>query len=160
MSNIEYRPVIKFFTQKGLNATEISKQLDSVYKDNVSSYRIIAKWLAEFKELERAFEDSSRTRRSSTITTDENIGTIQRIIVRDRQISVRRLAYELPITTTTVYEIMSNHLGMKKVCTRWTPKLLTPIQHANRVDCYQELLQESEVNPNNYFHRIVIGDEI
>ena len=160
MSNIKYRLVIKFFTQKGLNATEISKQLDSVYKDNVSSYRIIAKWLAEFKELERAFEDSSRTRRSSTITTDENIGTIQRIMVRDRQISVRRLAYELPITTTTVYEIISNHLGMKKVFTRWTPKLLTPIQHANRVDCCQELLQESEVNPNNYFHRIVIGDEI
>ena len=102
--------------------------MDSVYKDNVSSYRIDAKWLAEFKELERAFEDSLRTRRPSTIITDENIGTIQRIIVRDRQISVRRLAYELPITTTTtVYEIMSNHLGMKKVCTRWTPKLLTSI---------------------------------
>ena len=50
--------------------------------------------------------------------------------MHDRQISVRRLAYELPIpttTTTTVYEIMSNHLGMKKVSTRWVPKLLTPI---------------------------------
>ena len=54
---------------------------------------------------------------------------------------------------------MSNHLGMKKVSTRWVRKLLTPIQRVNRVDCCQELLQESEVNPDNYFHRFVIGDE-
>ena len=54
---------------------------------------------------------------------------------------------------------MSNYLGMKKASTRWVPKLLTPIQRANRLDCCQELLQESEVNPDNYFHRIVTGDE-
>ena len=79
----------------------------------------------------------------------------------DRQISLRRIAYELIIPTTTVYEIISNHLGMKKVSTRCEPALLTPIQHANRVDRCQELLQESEVNSdNNYFHRIATGDEI
>ena len=54
---------------------------------------------------------------------------------------------------------MSNHLGMKKVSTRWIPKLLTSIQRANHVDCCQELLQENEVNPDNYSDRIVTGDE-
>ena len=55
---------------------------------------------------------------------------------------------------------MSNDLDMKKVSTRWVPKLLSPIQRANHVDCCQELLQESEVNLDNYFDCIVIGDEI
>ena len=59
MSNTEYRPVIKFFTQKDLNATEISKELDSVYEDDASSYRTITKRVVEFKEPERAVEDSS-----------------------------------------------------------------------------------------------------
>ena len=72
---------------------------------------------------------------------DENIQAMERIVIGDWQISVRRLVYELAIPTTTVYEIMSNHLGMKKVSTRWLPKLLTPIQHANYVDCRQEPLQ-------------------
>ena len=54
---------------------------------------------------------------------------------------------------------MNNHMGMKKVCTRWVPKLLTPIQRANRVDCCQELLQLSEVNPAKFFDCIVTGDE-
>ena len=80
--------------------------------------------------------------------------------MRGRQISVRHLAYELPIPTTTVYEIISNHSGMKKVLTRGVPKLRTSIQRANRVDCCQELLQESKVNPDKYFDRIVTGDEI
>ena len=48
--------------------------------------------------------------------------------MRDRQISVRRVAYELGIPKTTIHEIMNNHMDMKKICTRWVPKLLTPIQ--------------------------------
>ena len=44
--------------RKGLNAADINKELDSVYMDDASSYYIVAKWLAEFKEPGRAFEDS------------------------------------------------------------------------------------------------------
>ncbi len=50
MSNIEHRAVMKFFTRKGLNATEISKDLDNVYKGSAPSYLTVAKWMAEFKE--------------------------------------------------------------------------------------------------------------
>ena len=57
----------------------------------------------------------------------------------------RRVAYELAIPTTTVYEIISNYLSMKKISTRWVPKLLAFIQHANHVDCCQELLQECKM---------------
>ena len=79
--------------------------------------------------------------------------------MRDRQISICRLAEELPISKATIHEIMNNHMGMKKVCTRWEKKLLTPIQRANRVDCCQELLQQSEVNPAKFFDSVVTGDE-
>ena len=135
MSNIEHRAVIKFFTRKGLNAIEISKELDNVYKDSAPSYRTVAKWVAEFKDPERGFEDAPQMGHPSTITADENIKTIERIVMRDRQISVRRLAEELGIPKTTIHEIMNDHMGIKKVCTRWVPKLFTPIQRANRVHC-------------------------
>ena len=79
--------------------------------------------------------------------------------MRDRQTSVRHLAEELAIPKTVIHEILDNQLGMKKVCTQWIPKLLTPIQPTNRVDCYQEFLKESEVNPAKFFDCIVTGDE-
>ena len=155
MSNIEHRTVIKFFTRKGLNAIELSKELQNVYKNSAPSYRTVAKWVAEFKDPECAFEDASRMSRPSIITADENIEAVERIVMRDRQISIRRLAEELAI----IHEIMNNHMGMKKVCTQWIPKLLTPIQCTNRVDCCQELLQQSEVNPVKFFHCIITDDE-
>ena len=160
MSNIENRPVIKLLTRKDLNATDISEELDSVYKDHAPSYYTVGECVAAFKKRERAFEGSPRTGRPFTIITDQNIEAVERIVMRYRQISVCRLAYELAIPTKIVYEITGNHLSMKKASTRWVSNLLTPIQCANRVDCCQELLQESEVNSDHYFHRIVIGDEV
>ena len=144
MLNIEHRVVIKLFTQKGLNTTEISKELDNVYKNSASSYRTVVNWVTEFKNPERAFEDAPRMGRPSTIIADEDIEAVEQIVMRDRQVSARCLAEELAI----IHEVMDNQLGMKKVCTRWILKLLTPIQRVNRVDCCQELLQESEVNPD------------
>ena len=111
--------------------------------------------MAEFKDPEHGFEDAPRMTRPSTITADENIEAAERIVMRDRQVSIRPLAEEL----TIIHEIMNNHMDMKKVWTRWGPKLLIPIQSANRVDCCQELLQQSEVNPVQFFHCIVTGDE-
>ena len=77
--------------------------------------------MTEFRNPERAFEDAPRMGRPSTITADENIEAVEWIVMRDRQISIRRLAEKLPI----IHEIMNNHMGMKKVCTQWIPKLFT-----------------------------------
>ena len=159
MLNIEHRAVIKFSTWQGLNTTKISKELDNVCKDSAPSYRTVAKWMAEFKDPERAFEDAPRMDYPSTITANENIEAVERVVMPDRRISIRRVAYELGIPKTTIHEIMNNHMDMKKVCARWVPKLFTPIQPANRVDCCQELLQESEVNPAKLSDCIVIGDK-
>ena len=82
MSNIHRSS--SFFTRKGLNATEISKHLNSVYKDDAPSYCTIAKWVTEFKELERTFEDSPRTNHPSTLATDKNTEAVERIVIRDR----------------------------------------------------------------------------
>ena len=78
-----------------MNAIEISKELDNVYEDSAPSYRTVAKWLAEVKDPERGFEDAHRMGHPSTITADENIEAVERIVMRDRQISIRRLAEEL-----------------------------------------------------------------
>ena len=115
MSNTERRAVLKIFIRKGLNATEIKKELDNVYKDSAPSYRTVTKWVAEFKNSERTFEDASRMSRLSTITTDENIEAVERIVMHDRQVSFRRVAYKLAIPKTIIHEIMDNQLGTKKV---------------------------------------------
>ena len=43
--------------QEGMNATEISKQLDDVDKDSAPSYLTVVKWLPKYNGPERAFEE-------------------------------------------------------------------------------------------------------
>jgi len=115
--------------------------------------------VAEFKDPTRGFEDAPHTGRPPTTTTVENIEAVERVVMRDRQISVPRAADELGIPKTIVHEIMSNYLGLRKVCVRWVPKFLTPLQRINRMECCQELLQECEPSPAEFLGRIVTGDE-
>ena len=146
MSNIEHRPVIKFFTRIRFNAFEITKDLNNVYKD--SAPLSPSGWLNSM--IQNTFEDASRVgRRPSTITADENTEAVQRIVMRDRQISIRRLAEELAPFQN---EMMNNQMDMKKVCTRCRQKFLTPIQRALWSPfSYQELLHQSEANLDNGF---------
>ena len=83
MLNIEHRTVIKFSTWKGLSTTKISKELQNVYKDSAPSYRTVTKWVAEFKDPERGFEDAPRMDHPLTITANENIEAVERIVMRD-----------------------------------------------------------------------------
>ena len=79
--------------------------------------------------------------------------------MRDGQNSVQHLANELGISKTSLYTIMSDYLRMKKVCTRWVPKLSTPLQRANQVHCCEELLENCNQDSTGVFGRIVTWDE-
>ena len=42
---------------------------------------------------------------------------------------------------------------------RWLVQLLTSLQHANLVDCCEELLKNCNQYPTGYLGRILMGDE-
>ena len=91
----------------------------NVYKDHASSYFTVARCLAQFKHPQRVFKYLPRTDRQSIIITDQNVQTVERIVMLDQHNSVRRVAYEFTIPTATVYESISNYLGLKKISTKW-----------------------------------------
>ena len=91
--------------------------------------------------------------------TDENIRAVEEVVMRDRQISVRRIADELGISQIPLYEIISDYLGVKKACTRRVPELLTLLQRANRVDCCEEPLENCSRDPTGFIGHIMIEDE-
>ena len=68
-----------------------------VYSDSAPSYRIVAKWVAQFNDPTRPFKDASQSARLSTTVTVENIRDVEEVVVHDRQISLRHPADELGI---------------------------------------------------------------
>ena len=140
MSNTEYRTVIKFFTRRVCSAKEITKELADVYGHSAPSHRTVEECVAEFKDSIQAFEDAPRRVRPTTTLTDESIRVVEEVVMRNRQISVQCIADELDISKTSLYGIMSDYMGIKKVCTSCVPKFFTLLQRANRVDCCCEEL--------------------
>ena len=117
-------------------------------------------WLTEFNNPERAFEDAPGMGRPSTITTNQNIEPVERILMPDRQVSLRRLAYELVVPKTTVHEIIDNQFAMKKVCTWWLPTLVTPIQRQQSCGLLSRApVRERSKSGQLFFDFILTGDE-
>ena len=81
MSNTEYRAVIKFFAQKGLRATKITKELAVVYRRSAPSYGAVAKSVVEFNDPTQTFEDAPRSGRPSTTLTEESIRAVEEVVM-------------------------------------------------------------------------------
>ncbi|MBZ5797389.1 hypothetical protein K8353_45980, partial [Burkholderia contaminans] len=91
--------------------------------------------------------DENRAGRPSTSSSDDNVKRVRDLLNTDRRLSVRLIYKTLDITKTIVHEIVSESLGMRKVCAKLVPKVLTDDQKARRVETCQELLDTCEDNP-------------
>jgi hypothetical protein len=66
--------------------------------------------------------------RPSTAKTPENVEKVARIVRRDRRLSIRAISELTSINKESVTQILHEDLGMKKVCAKVVPKILTPQQ--------------------------------
>ena len=59
------------------------------------------------------------------MSTAEQIEVVHRALMGDRRVSVRHLAEKLGISFGSVQAILIENLMMKKISTRWIPRMLT-----------------------------------
>ena len=112
----EHRAVIKFFTLRGNNATEIEKELHGVYGDSTPPYRTIAWWVAEFKRGRDNLEDDPRSGRPATAVTEENVERAENLVKENRRIKLKELEATLGIGRPAIVSILHEHLGLSKIC--------------------------------------------
>ncbi|GFV19899.1 histone-lysine N-methyltransferase SETMAR [Trichonephila clavipes] len=82
-------------------------------------------WPAEFKHDHKSLEEDERSGRPNTASTDINITKVHRMVVDEHRIKVGEIAENLYMTTERVCHILNQHLGMRKLSTRWVPRLLS-----------------------------------
>ncbi|GFS04114.1 histone-lysine N-methyltransferase SETMAR [Elysia marginata] len=102
--------------------------------------------------------DEHRGGRPPSVVTEKNVSTVEKLIMQDRRITVKQLAFETKISIGSVETILHDHLNLNKVSARWVPRLLTTDQKQERVNYCQHLLRQ-EANDAFFFRRIVTMDE-
>ena len=79
--------------------------------------------------------------------------------MKDRQITVRQVGENFDIGYGTAQDILTNVLGMQRVCARWVPRLLFPEQKTVRVQICTELYQRLSDEGDSFLNKVIKCDE-
>lgn len=124
--NFEQRCAIRFCFRLGHSATETFAKLQQAYGDSVLSRAQVFRWFKAFSEGKESMEDEPRSGRPSTARTDENVDRIRELVRSDRRLTIRMIGEQLNLSHTTVRQVLTNELGMRKICAKMmTMRLVT-----------------------------------
>ncbi|CAK9833043.1 Mariner Mos1 transposase [Anthophora retusa] len=116
------------------------------------------KWYKAFKEGREKVQDLPRAGRPSTVSTDENIEKIKKMIIDNRRLSVREVAHEVEMSHMSVHNILTEVLGIRRVAARLVPKELNFLQKEHRKAAAEDMI--SRVSSDfTFVKRIVTGDK-
>jgi hypothetical protein len=124
LSSVEMREVIRFLNVKQNSPTEIHKEEVEVYGENVISCKQVLVWCYQFKEGRTSLLDEEHTGRPTNACNAVNERQVEQLLLTDRRMKLKT-AYTLNLSKTTVYRIVHDTLGYRKVSARWVPKELT-----------------------------------
>lgn len=156
--SIEQRYAIKFCFRLGKTATQTLSLIKEAYKDEALSKAQVFRWHSEFRNGRESVEDLERAGRPTTVTSDETVTKVRNLLNSDRRLSLRLMAAELDMNHTTVHKIVTEQLGMRKICAKLVPRVLSDEQKQRRVECCQEMLNLMNSEPD-FEDDVITGDE-
>lgn len=159
MEKNEKRVVIKYLHMKGLSTQQIHEDMKEVLADDAPSQATVYRWVAELKRGRQSTEDEHRSGRPVEACTDENIESVQDMILRDRRLTINHVAECLKLSNGTIHHIISEILGYNKVCARWVPRMLTFEIKQVRLQTSRENLELYRADPAKFHRRYVTMDE-
>ena len=110
--------VIKFYVKLGKKMPKIKEDLQKVYRDSPFTNSCIHKWFHQFSDGRKSVKDDHRFGREVTVSTDKRVAEIEEYVMKDRRITVRQVGENFDIGYGTAQDILTNVLGMRRVCAR------------------------------------------
>lgn len=159
MDKNEFRVLIKHCFLMGKNTVKAKQWLDKCYPDSAPSITTVKRWYADFKRGRRNTDDAERSGRPNSAVVSENITKIHEMILSDRKLKLREIAMELKISEGSVFTILREHLSMKKLCSKWVPRLLTPDQKKQRIFDSERCLELFKRDEQDFLRRYVTVNE-
>ena len=81
------------------------------------------------------------------------------MVLTDRKLKLCKIADTLKISEVSVSATLHDHLSMRKLCSKWAPRLLTVDQKQQRVNDSEHCLKLFQRNKGDFFMRYVTIDK-
>ena len=145
--------------KRGLNAVELTAEMFSTFGELAPTKTTVYKWYSRFHLDYMCLDDEIRTGRSIIAVTDENIVKVEELVREDRQITIRQLVHNVSVSSGTIESILHQHLGLRRVCSKLVPHLLTLEPKKRRIEfCHSMLLKYSKTDSRRH-SEVITGDE-
>ena len=135
------------------------KKLDKYYGTSAPANSTVIYWFAEFKRGRTSTKTIPSPGRPNEVTTEEMIEKIHDIVLNDRRVKLREIVDIVNISYERVFNIIHEHLHMRKLSARWVPRLLTIDQKRNRVTTSKQCLGMIRHNRDDFWRRLITVDE-
>jgi hypothetical protein len=94
-----------------------------VYDANVMTVQHVRKWCREFDSVRVNVMDEQRSGRPST--SADLVRDVDAAMQADRRVSIAQLEIRFNLSRGTIWDIVHERLGYRKLCSRWVPRQLT-----------------------------------
>jgi transposase len=129
------------------------------YGDSCLSQGRLYEWVQRFQNGSQNISDEHRKGRPVSVATETVKQQIEQRIHDYRWVTIDETAIEFNVSHGSVYNIVHNDLGYRKVCSRWVPRQLSDDHKRARQTICQEHLDHSTREVEAFLHRIVTGDK-
>ena len=102
--------------------------MKKVYGDDCLSRARIHEWFTRFRHGREDINNDKHTGRPKSVITENSIKIVREFIKNEPKLSLKLMESELNISKTSIYRILTDHLGLRKVCARFVPHKLTDDQ--------------------------------
>ncbi|XP_060534524.1 histone-lysine N-methyltransferase SETMAR-like [Cylas formicarius] len=118
----------------------------------------VYEWAKRFREGRESVEDDSREGAPSTSRTAQNVDRLRVRVLGDRRVSLRILEDELGINKEIIRQMLHEDLGMRKLCAKMVPKVLTVEQKELRLSICEDIISRIEEEGEDWII-VITGDE-
>jgi oligoribonuclease (3'-5' exoribonuclease) len=124
-ADCEIRSVICFLNARNVKPADIHRQICEVYSESAMSDGMVRRWVRQFNEGRENVHDEALSGRPSVVN-DDLVRAVDSKVHEDRRFTISSLSLHFSqISRTILYEIVSDRLNYRKLCSRWVPKMLS-----------------------------------
>ena len=159
MEKSDQRVYCKIRAQLGFLPTEIHVDLQKVYGNGSFKYATVCKCVYRFNDGRESFENDPWVGRPVSVLTEKNVATVKTLIEEDTCYTVQEIEELSGIHSSSVLKILRERLGLRKICVRWVPHLLTDEQKQSRVRLASQVIEKYDKCDSRRLEEIVTSDE-
>ena len=148
----EQRACIKFCFKLGKTATECYEMLKTAFGKQAMGRSETFQWFSRFKAART--DDDERSGRPVSSSTPEMSERVRQIIREDRRRTIDEVSMLVGISHGTCHTILTEDMKMRRVASKFVPRLLSVDQKQQRLDVSLDL-KENAANDPSFLSNVV-----